>query len=190
MRILDLDLENRPLSYLGSDWTTDEITAIAWSWVGSDYVACWLLNRNGEYEHAGGENLPAETLFNVVAGVVEAADMVTGHFIRRHDLPILNGALLEYGQKPLGKTLTQDTKLDLVSTKGMSLSQENLGEALGLSHPKVHMSQVQWREANRLTPAGLALTRERVCGDVLQHKEMRRALLKQGMLKAPEVWEP
>ena len=32
MRVLDFDIENRPLSYLGSDFTTAEVTAIAWAW--------------------------------------------------------------------------------------------------------------------------------------------------------------
>lgn len=190
LRVLDIDLENRPLSYLGSDWTTDEITAIAWSWIGSGAVECWLLNVEGRFEGPRGESLDAPMLLNAIAGVIEGADMVTGHFIRRHDLPVINGALLEYGQKPLDKVLTQDTKMDLVALKGMSKSQENLGEAFGLTNPKVHMSQIQWREANRLTPEGLRLTRERVVGDVLQHIEMRAAMLKQGLLKAPQVWEP
>src|SRR5690606_12970728 len=43
MRILDFDLENRPLSYLGEDWTSAEITAIGWSWIGSDKVEVLLL---------------------------------------------------------------------------------------------------------------------------------------------------
>ena len=29
LRVLDFDIENRPLSYLGSDFTTAEVTAIA-----------------------------------------------------------------------------------------------------------------------------------------------------------------
>lgn len=187
--VLDLDLENRPLSYLGSDWTTDEITAIAWSWVGTRQVECWLLNVEGRYE-GDGLVITAAELLERVSGIIALADIVTGHYIRKHDLPIINGALLEYGLPPLDKVLAHDTKIDLVAMKGMSKSQENLGEAIGLTNPKVHMSQVQWREANRLTPEGLRLTRERVVGDVRQHIEMRAALLRQGMLKAPQLWEP
>lgn len=190
LRVLDIDLENRPLSYLGSDWTTDEITAVAWSWIGSGRVECWTLNLAGQFEAESGAVISAEEMFHAIWGFISAADMVTGHYIRRHDLPIINGALLEFGRPPLGDVLTQDTKMDLVSIKGMSKSQENLGEALGLFNPKVHMSQIQWRKANRLSPEGLRLTRERVVGDVLQHIEMRAALLKQGMLKAPEIWTP
>jgi hypothetical protein len=116
--------------------------------------------------------------------------MVTGHYIRGYDLPNLNGALKEAGLPLLGPKLTCDTKLDLVKSSGVSKSQESLGAMLGIEAPKVHMTQADWREANRLTPKGVAKTIERVTGDVRQHIQLRDALLERGMLGPPRVWSP
>lgn len=182
--ILDFDVECRPLSWYGGDWVTKEITAIAWAWVSpsnpakvSGRVECRLL---GEVD-----------LFDLVAefqAVYAAADIVTGHYIRGFDLPLVNGACLELGLAPLGPTMAQDTKGDLVRFSGLSKSQENLGAMLGLRHPKVGMNQETWRAANRLTPEGIEGTRKRVVGDVKQHVEMRAALLDRGMLGPPRPW--
>lgn len=164
---------------MGLGFTTDEITAIACSWVGDDAVQTWLL---GEL-----------TLREMVQGflaVYQQADIVTGHYIRRHDLPHLNAACMELGLPPLPATMTSDTKLDLVKRKGISASQENLSHMFDLRHSKEHMSQIDWRSANRLTPEGLARTRERVEGDVRQHKELRAHLVKAGFLGPPRVWKP
>lgn len=185
LRILDFDIENRPLSYLGQDYTTAEITAIASCWVGQPKsMTCWLLDANDDG-------------LGAILGLAEfvdrynAADMVTGHYIRMHDLPIINGSLVEHGLEPLSSKLTCDTKLDLVK-KGpvFSASQENLCAMLKLAAPKVHMNTVFWREANRLTSDGLKLTAKRAIGDVIQHMALRRELLKRGLLGAPKTWSP
>lgn len=179
--ILDFDIENRPLSYLGQDYTTAEITAIAWCFVDEPKtLTCRLLGRDE----------PGAMLADFVAAY-NAADMVTGHYIRMHDLPIINGALVERGMLCLEDKLTCDTKLDLVK-KGpvFSASQENLCAMLGLAAPKVHMNTVLWREANRLTPAGLKLTAKRAVGDVFQHMQLRKALVARNLLSAPKTWGP
>lgn len=178
-RWLDFDLENRPLSYAGNDWTTAEVTAIAWSWCDQKVVHCRCLGE------CSAEEMLADFLV-----AYNAADGVTGHYIRKHDLPILNGALLELKMPHLSSKLTSDTCLDLIKKKDMSASQESLGAMYGLHHRKEHMSQPDWREANRLTPAGIKETRRRVIGDVKQHKALRLALLGAGVLKAPRVWSP
>jgi len=117
--------------------------------------------------------------------------MVTGHYIRMHDLPIINGALVEHGLPPLSEKLTCDTKLDLVS-KGaaFSASQENLCAMLGLPQPKIHMNNALWREANRLTTAGMKLTAKRAIGDVVQHMALRRVLVERNLLNSPKGWRP
>jgi len=179
MRVLDFDIENRPLSYLGSDFTTAEVTAMAWAWTDDpENVTVYLL---GETE------LP-EILRAFVAAYNEA-DMVTGHYIKGHDLPMVNGALMEFGMAPLNEKMVQDTKCDLLSAKGLSKSQESLGAMLNLESPKVTMNQAKWRAANRLTPEGLAHVRERVSGDVRQHIELRAKLLELGYLRAPRIWK-
>lgn len=180
LRILDFDIENRPLAYMGEDYTSAEITAIAACWDGKPKtMRVWLLGRDE----------PVEMLKAFVA-LYDEADLVTGHYIRMHDLPVINGALMEHGLPPLEQKLTCDTKLDLVQRKYISASQENLGEMLGIPATKVHMSNAKWRVANRLTPAGQKLTRERVTGDVLQHMAIRRALLDRGLLSSPKTWRP
>jgi hypothetical protein len=179
LRVLDFDIENRPLSYLGSDYTTAEVTAIAACWHGKPKtMTLWLLGRD-----------TPTAMLNGFRVMYNAADMVTGHYIRMHDLPIINGAMLEYGMDPLEDKLTCDTKLDLVK-KGpvFSASQENLSAMLGLVAPKVHMNTVLWREANRLTDEGLKLTAKRAIGDVIQHMQLRAALVERRLLSHPKKW--
>jgi hypothetical protein len=178
LRWLDFDIENRPLSYAG-DWTTAEVTAIAAGWADEKKVRCWAL---GEVE--GPEML--ERFFELY----DQADGVTGHYIRKHDLPILNGALMEVGLPTLGRKLTSDTCLDLIRRKDISRSQAALADLYGVEAPKVGMSQKDWRAANRLTPEGIAGTKGRVIGDVHQHKALRVALHRAGALGAPRVWYP
>ena len=178
LRILDFDIENRPLSYLGSDFTTAEVTAIAWAWTDKpDDVKVYLLGQT---------SLPV--ILRKFLKAYEQADMVTGHFIRGHDLPMLNGVLVELGMPVLANKRVMDTKVDFVKTKGISLSQESIGAMFRLDKAKVQMNQVKWRSANRLTKDGLALVRERVVGDVQQHMEMVKELNAKGYLCPPMYW--
>jgi len=180
MRVLDFDVEARPLHWISGDYVSKEITAVAWAWVHDpEHVVCRLL----------GDDNPITMLMDFLEDYKQA-DMVTGHFIRGYDLPMINGALTEYQLPTLPEKLTQDTKIDLVRRQGLSGSQENLGTMLGLLHPKVKMDQAKWRDANRLTPEGVKLTRERVIGDVRQHIEMRQRLLELGYLAPPKLWQP
>ena len=179
MRILDFDVEARPLHWISGDFVSKEITAMAWAWTDTpEAVTCYLL----------GETEP-EDMLRAFLDVYNQADMVTGHFIRGYDLPMVNGSLTEYGLPVLGNKLTQDTKIDLVRRQGLSSSQKNLGAMLNLQHPKVDMDQSKWRDANRLTPEGRQLARQRVIGDVQQHIEMRSKLLALGYLGAPVLWK-
>lgn len=178
LRVLDLDLENRPLAYWYDGATTAEVTAIAAGFIGGR-IKCWLL----------GPNTMAEMLEGF-RKMYDAADMVTGHNIRGHDLPIINGALIEIGHRPLGPKLTSDTNKDRFKTKDFSWSQENISQTLGLSEDKSHMSNASWREANRLVPRGLRLTRARAIGDVKQHMALRARMIRLGLLGAPKMWRP
>lgn len=179
LRVLDFDCEARPLHWIGGDYVSKEITAIAWAWVDDPDGATALLL---------GETDPIEMLQRFVEAYNQA-DLVTGHFIRGYDLPLVSGALTEYQLPALSKKLSQDTKIDLLRFSGLSKSQESLGALLGLQHPKVQMNQAKWRAANRLQPEGLSAVRERVIGDVKQHIEMRQRLLELGYLGSPKLWE-
>ncbi len=178
-RVLDFDIENRPLSYWVPDRPSAEITAIASCWADDpDSMECWLLGRDD----------PKEMLKRFLERYNEAG-MVTGHYIRRHDLPIINGALIEYRLPYLQPKIVQDTKIDLIRESDLPVSQENLAHMMGVYRKKKHMTQADWREANRLTPEGLVKTEERVTSDVKQNMDMRKQLLKYDLLKSPRIWK-
>lgn len=178
LRILSFDCEARPLSWLGGDFVTKEITAIAAQFIGEKAIYCAAL----------GEVTTEEMLAGFVQ-LYDEADVVTGHYIRGYDLPVVNGALAEFGFRPLSSKLSHDTKNDLINSSGISKSQESLGAMLGLVAPKIQMNQSRWREANRLTEEGIKFTKERVIGDVKQHIQLRSALLERGMLGPPKIWK-
>ncbi len=180
LKILDFDIENRPLSYWTPDRPTAEITAIASAWVG--YETSMMV-------HLLGVDDPLTMLNSFVARYNEA-DVVTGHYIRRHDLPIINGALMEYGLPKLQPKMTIDTRLDMYKKGDIPATQEYLSELLGIEFEKVHMTQTAWRKANRLTPEGIQATFERVSGDVRQHMALRVRMSELGLLSAPKTWRP
>ena len=176
--ILDVDIEARPLSWITSDYVSKEITAIACKWVNKpDKGACWVLGKDDPIE-----------ILESFRERYNQAGMIVGHYIRGYDLPTLNGAMTDYKLPPLSDILTHDTKMDLVKWQGHSKSQENIGAMLGLLHPKVHMNQEMWREANRLTPKGIKLTKQRVLGDVDQNIAMWQRLKELGYLGPPRIW--
>jgi hypothetical protein len=178
LKILDFDIESRPLSWITNDYVTKEVTAIAAKFIDEKRVHCWLLGKDD-----------MNIAFKEFRELYDEADIVTGHYIRGYDLPTLNGALTEYGYRPLSSKLAHDTKLDLITRQGMSGSQENLAAMLGLKRPKIHMTQQDWREANRLKPMGILKTKKRVISDVEQHIELRQKLLELNMLGPPKMWK-
>ena len=178
-RILDWDCENRPLSYLGGDFTTPELTVVAWK----------LLPR-GDMKVAALGHHDMATMLQSFRDAWDEADIATGHNIIRHDLPLINAMLLEVGLPPLGCKLVCDTWADLKKRAPGFASQENLARMLGIKAPKVGMSTVGWREANRLTPDGIEKAMARAVGDVRQHVALRAKLLELGWLRPPRMWQP
>lgn len=189
-RVLGFDLENRPLAYWYDGQTTSEITAFGWKWIGEDFVQTLLLRPDGRYEYDDGcpwDYTEAHAFFR---DELEAADVVFGHNIRRHDLPILQAWLLRLELPSLPPILTSDTLKDYPRRKDLSASLENLAAMYGLGGEKFGMSQPMWEDANKLTPAGVALARKRVVSDVLLQETLRERLLGLGLLKSPSVWRP
>lgn len=180
LRILDFDIENRPLTYWISDRPTAEITAIA---------SCWTDDLTTMQVHLLGRDDPIE-MINKFIERYNQADIVTGHYIRKHDLPIISGALMEFGLPQLEAKLTCDTKLDMYKKADIPASQEYLAALFNLPIQKMHMSQQDWREANRLTPKGLEATEQRVSSDVFTHILMRHKMLEMNLLKPVKVWRP
>jgi len=191
LRILDFDLENRPLAYWYDGLTTAEITAIGWSWSDEgDDVHTFLLNRSGRYVADDGSTHRPRATFEAFRRTLLSADVVTGHYIRKHDLPLLNAAMVENDLPPLSRILVSDTHRDTPKMKDLSKSQENLANMFGLEQPKHSMTNVQWRKANRLGKVGLEEAKKRVVNDVRQHKALRAALIERGLLKTARYWYP
>lgn len=180
LRILAFDIESRPLSFWVPGRPSAEITAIA---------SCWFDDVNSMHADLLGDVEPLEMLENFVKRYNEA-DMVSGHYIRMFDLPMINGALMEFGLPKLESKLTCDTRLDMFVKGDIPGTQEYLGEVLGVTVSKVHMTQHEWRNANRLLPAGLEAARKRVTTDVYQHMLIRGKMLELGLLKSPRYWSP
>lgn len=184
LRVLDFDIEAQPGAWFGGDWVTKRILAIACTWV-VDGQATEVECRTRK-----GRKGSTAAMLKWFKQRYDEADLVTGHFIRGYDLPALQGAMIRYGLPLLEQKLTHDTKGDLVKASGISKSQENLGALFELEHPKIPMNTVLWEEAADLTVEGLARVRERCEGDVVQHVEMREAMMKNGTLGHPKVWRP
>lgn len=180
-RILGFDIENMPLTYYAPDYPTAQITAIASAWSDDPkgtMQVCLL-----------GEDSYEDMLLHFVHRYIEA-DMVAGHYIRKHDLPHINAALAELGFTTLSAKMVSDTKEDLISWRGLPKNQEYLSAMLKARQQKVAMTQYDWRDANRMTPEGLARTRKRVTSDVIGNLQMRKKMIERGLLKSPRLWTP
>lgn len=189
-RLLCFDLENRPLAYWYDGQTTSEITAFGWKWSDEDEVRTMLLERDGRYVDNEGTSWPARAAFYGFRSSLARADLVYGHNIRRHDLPMFQAGLIRLGLPILPELRTSDTLKDLPKRKDMSFSLENLSSFLGIEGEKYTMSQPMWESANKLTDEGIALARKRVVSDVLLQERLRDKLIELGLLRAPRMWKP
>jgi hypothetical protein len=181
MRSLDIvyfDMEAQPGHWIGGDYVSKLVTAVAWAHGDKDPLVLTHYDSS------------LEQMASALAWHLERADIVVGHYIRAFDLPLLNGALLRAGAQPLPRILTVDTKLDLLKAHGRSKSQENLGASLGLENPKVKLSLTDWEGFNTLDPRYKDEGIERVIGDVKQNRELHRKLVDLGWIGPPRAWEP
>lgn len=180
LRILNWDSECRPMHY--SEFRPEsQITGVAWSWIGSDDVECVVLNQDLSNERS---------MLTRFLKAFDSADIVTGHYLRKHDLPLLVDHCIRLGLDLPKPVLVQDTMIDLPKVSGLGKSQENLSETLGVPAEKHHMNGARWRVANSLDRAGREGTRTRVVSDVVQNKQLRAVLLERGLLKPPVRWKP
>ena len=187
LRILDFDVECRPMAWYGGDWVTKEITAYAWRFLDEpeESTKCWLLTPSKTWDqHITKRRRGLQRFLRDY----NAADMVTGHYIRGFDLPLVNGTCVRLGLPPLSAKLSHDTKGDLIRMSGLSKSQENLAAYFDLKHEKEKMNTHTWEIANSLVQEGRVETKRRVVGDVNQHIEFRQSLLARGALQPPVMW--
>lgn len=187
LRVLDFDIEARPLHWISGDYVSREVTAIAWQWVGEARdPRCVLLlpyRTKAEWQAC------MTAMLGAFVDVYNQADVVTGHYITGFDLPTLNGALMECRLPLLQHKAAHDTKVGLVKRAGLSVSQEHLAATLGIRDPKERMNQADWRDGNRLTLEGIARTKTRVMSDVRQHIKFRDELLALDYLLPPRMWQ-
>lgn len=181
-RILHFDIETRKVGFFSAGkFNPDgcEPVAIACSW--ADKEATRVFSQLV---------YPLRDMLDIFWSWWDKADMVTGHYIRKFDLPIINGVLLENKLPPLSPKLTSDTKLDLKKRGGIGASQENLADLMELEERKFGMSDSKWRRVARLEPEAMEDARTRVISDVKQHKALRRELCALGWMNPPKLWRP
>ncbi len=180
LRALIFDIENRPLSYW-YDRPTAEVTVVSYKWMGQKGTKVLLQDST----------TPLAQVLRFFRTVYDKAEVVIGHNIRRHDLPILHGAYIEQGLPGLAPKLTIDTLRDMTSYKDIPKSLEYLAEMLGAPYEKFHMTQHSWRQANRLEPKGLKLARERCAVDVQVTEWVYKEMLSRGLITKPaRMWKP
>ena len=181
-RFLFFDIENRPLSYWFDGRCTAEVTAIGWAF--DDEYA--------DAEMAVGYGVRSRLdMLRAFKKAYDEADMVVGHYIRKHDLPLTNAAMVENGLATLGPKLTIDTRDDLQRWKDVPKSLEYLASMLGVSDGKHHLTAHEWRHANRLSPDGRGHTYKRVTTDVEVTRNVYKELVKRGLIvRLPKVWQP
>lgn len=188
LRILDFDVECRPLAWYAGDFNTKQPTAIAAQFIAPGGAV--VVKAIGESDRSSLVLEEEREMLEWFRELYDKADIVTGHYIRGFDLPTLNAAYDRLGLPTLGSKYTQDTKLDYISTSGISKSMENLGAMYELEHPKVPMNTALWGRANMLLPEGIKATKKRVVGDVLEHVELREEMLRRGVLGPMRRWSP
>lgn len=182
-RLLDFDVETLAAGYADPEWVPSHITAIAWSWVGDDTVETrTVLDYCGrsldKYLHMS--FMGCAPMLEEFVQVFNRADAVTGHNIVRFDLGVMNAELMRLQLPVLEKKPVVDT-IRLVRSKGFKKGQDVIAEVLDVPAEKKAMNWAQWQKAYA-TP-GWPEVRERVSGDVVQHKLVLGRLIELGYLR-------
>jgi DNA polymerase elongation subunit (family B) len=181
-RILDFDIETLAAGYADPEWVPSNVTAIAWSWVGEDKVETrTVLDYTVDLtDYLWFSFMGCAPMLREFVAVFNEADAVTGHNIGRFDLPVMNAELMRLGLPVLEAKSVIDT-IRLKRSKGFKKGQDVLAEVFDVPAEKKAMNWAQWRKAYA-TP-GWPEVRERVSGDVVQHKLVLRRLTELGYLR-------
>ncbi len=182
LSILDFDTESLAAGFADPAWVPQAVTCCAWSWIGDDHVDVTICGFDGFFV----PKVRARTILPLVEAI-RSADMVTGHNLWRHDLPLLQSECKRLKLGSLGSVLVQDTMWQ-GKTKGFKKGQDNLARLLRVNDEKLSLDWQAWWDA--YAEKGWPIVKERCVSDVIQHKAMREAMLAEGWLKAPRRWYP
>lgn len=168
-RILDFDVETVAAGFADPQWVPNRITAVAWSWLGEDKVEVRTIVDYADTHEAFLEAffLGCKPMLEELTFELALADVWTGHNIGRFDIGVMNAELMRLGLPRLAVTETIDT-MRLKSSKGFKKGQDVMAEVFDVPAEKKPMNWAQWQKAYA-TP-GWPEIRERVAGDVVQHK--------------------
>jgi len=178
------------LAYWYDGQTTSEITAIGWKFVDEPKCHTMMLCADGRFETDDGDRITDTKAYMSFREILLKADVVFGHNIRKHDLPIFQAGLLRRQLPPLTPIRNSDTLRDIPKKNGLSASLANLSAMYGLDGEKQSMSHSDWELSNRLTPEGIALARGRVVGDVLLQEKLLDKLKGLDLLRPARMWNP
>lgn len=181
--VLIFDIEARPTAWIGGDFVGRTMTAYAFTYLDDDEVYSDAITAGDKDRFA--------MMCVSLASALETATLVVGHFIRGFDLPVINADLERVKQGSLPRLMTADTKSDRLQGVGISESLENLSARYELEVQKMAMNEPSWEEFNLWqTPESRRKVIQRCETDILGTKELYKALLEAGRLKAPKAWDP
>src|SRR5690348_17068755 len=89
VRLLCFDIENKPGTFGGHDFTFSKVTAVGAMFVDETEPRGWILNRRSKNQ--------MKRVARDFRRLWDDAGIVVGHNIRRHDIKILNGLYATLG---------------------------------------------------------------------------------------------
>lgn len=183
-KVLDFDTESLAAGFYDPQWVPQKITCIAWSWIGQDRVhVATCKDERGLYS----KSVWRREMIQLFLKALLKADLVVGHNIIRHDLPVLNAECLRLGLKPLPPIKVQDT-MRFTKTKGFLKGQDNIGALIDTHDQKMSLNWQQWDDA--YAEPGWPTVIKRCKGDVKMHKDIYAHMLAEGWLKPIRIWRP
>lgn len=173
-RGLVIDIENKPGTFGGGDFTHSKVTAFAGMFLDRKRPRAWVCQR----DDFNGMRRDAEEFRALWA----RAHFIVGHNVRRHDRKLLDGHYTMLDLPLLPKRRIVDTYHDQPRMSGLSRSLENLAARWGCPIQKLHLSEQAWELAYDGVPEYVEVMRRRVTTDVqinawLFHELVRRNLL-------------
>jgi len=182
-RTLDFDVETLAAGYADPEWVPSRITAISWSWLDEDEIHtrtildyCNSLNKYLSMSFLG-----CKPMLEEFVAVFNEADTITGHNIGRFDIGVMNAELMRLQLPVLRPKRVLDTIRLAARSKGFKKGQDVMADVLDVPAEKKAMNWAQWQRA--YAEPGWPEVRERVSGDVIQHKLLLGRLLELGYLR-------